>query len=789
MSKIYEYLKEKANDPNYQDKVYFFHNHYGEYGFANYLITYKLLYKNVNEYIRLFKNNGYTRLIGKPCFLVVNRSISSVANFIALIELGIKPIPVFSNTLYNELQLQEGKNNNYLLDIIPQIKKENNELVLIDEYELYSNTLTFDNGKNDKTIKCNSKDISNIISNIIDINQIKDNNFDFALLTSGTTGKNKVFKINEAELINAINKKYDLSKEETYICQSPISSISGMLFDIYLPIIGRNKDISNGVFYKHIKEAYDYINLILPGNFTDPSNTFLYFHNLHHVNYSQITLLGCNPSDIYDLNELKKRTNCKIVNYYGRTENYGLISHAEINDEDKIYIYYPEIHNNKITYKHNGITYELVYENNNLINRKIEDYSEFGYRDYLNVFPVADLVNLNEDIKIDGEIFGEIIGDGLKTGDYGFKLNNKIYYVGRKSDFIRIKNNGYYYITTLESNITNHLSKYPFYDEDWDNDPIKMVRGYIVNQNDKLVVYLSCDYIKSYYDNNFKNNIKFCEKIYELLNEYKINVSDVILCKDETVQSIFDNSKVKKHKLLNFKPICNFMDIRNHDDVTYMIIKVLEEKLRINSSISYDTWGKYYVFKKEEFSINNIAKVLAYFNVLEFKEDENNYYLAISDDFLFANYEYQENINLISKIEELINKKEIRDYLIEKNNLLHKRKIKIEFITDSDGIITAKINRNYLLPEYIESKDKHYDVLSNSNGMEYEIDVSLYDLEKLKLDYNRLYIDFKIDQNNNLYLNNILIKFDYRTPDIYNRIYELLLEIKLNKEGKRLCKI
>jgi acyl-coenzyme A synthetase/AMP-(fatty) acid ligase len=781
MSKIYEYLKEKANDPNYQDKIYFFHNHYGEYGYANYLITFKLFYENVNEYIKLFKNNGYTRLVGKPCFLVVNRSISNAATFIALLELGIKPIPVFSNTLHNELKLQEIKNNNNnnLLDIIPQITKDNDKLILIDEYELSSDTLIFDNNK---TIKCNSKDISNIISNIIDINQIKDNNFDFALLTSGTTGNNKVFKINESDLINAINKKYDLSKEETFICQSPISSISGMLFDIYLPIIGKNKAISNGMFYEHIKEAYNYINMILPGNFTESSNTYLYFHNLHHVNYNQITLLGCNPSHIYDLKELKKRTNCKIVNFYGRTENYGLISHAEINVENEIYIYYPEIYTNKITYKHNGITYELVYENNSLINRQIEDYSESGYADYLYVLPIAEANNLNENIRIDGEIFGEIIGDGLKTGDYGFKLNDKIYYVGRSSDFIKTENNGFYYITTLESNITNHLSKYPFYDEDWDENAIKMVQGYIVNKDNSLVLYLSCDYIKSYFDNNFRTNAKFCEDIYVYLNKYKINFSDIILCKDETVQNIFENSKVKRHKLLNFRSICNFMDIHNHDDVTNMIIKVLEEKLKISSSISYDTWGKYYVFSKKEFSVNNIAKVLTYFNVLEFREDDNNYYLAISDDFLFGNYEYQENINLISKIEDLINKKQIREYLLEKNNLLRAVPLKINYTTDADGVITAKINRLYLLPEIIESKEKIHNIISNDNEIEYVTNVSLYDLHKLKLNENKRYVDFKIDQNNNLYVNDILIKFDHRTPIIYNQIYKLLLEHKKTKD-------
>ncbi len=761
--------------------------------------TYLDLYNCVNECIRLIKNSEYYNQVGKPCFFIVDRKMESIAEFISLIELGFKPIPINNTIMFNNFYETNDKNlhEEILYKIIPSlVRNSNGEFELSDKILLHCDYLSKNNRKKEVLLNYNNELYATLYNNV-DINQLSkdDNKFDFALLTSGTTGKSKVIKLNEDKLLENIFKKYNLSNEEIYACNSPISSISGIIFEIYLPIIGQNKCTSIGLLPYDLKNKP--INVISPGNFNfnyssiQPSG-----HVREDLNIVQMTTFGSKISEIivFDLQTFKKNQGCSVVNYYGRTENYGLISQIEIDDMKPIHLYYGKISEDKIIYGYSlEDVYELKVENNLIVKTKLD--MKFNYPDSLlmeTFYPIAILNNPSEDIKINGQLFGEIIADGLKTGDYGIIIDDKIYLIGRKSDFIKNGNNSYCYIEPLDHKYETYNYGSNFYDETkfrcigWKN------LCYFVNEGSSVKIYIASDWINDYSDGNYYKILKFNKKLYEIRDKYNIEISDIIICKNDTVESLFENSKVKKNRLLNLKNVCNSNEINEKKDILKMVIRVLEKKYHYDPKIEYNEESRHYIFNKSHFSLERIIQVLKTFRVFDFKEDDNNYYLAISDDFLFATYEDDiENEDDVD-YEKLIKENKIREYLLRKNNLLRKMKYTISYKYNEKNNLEAMIHNSDLYPFY---KDEYQEELHKTINFtdDYEVfdeEVNIYESIKMNYDHCIGPECFSIDDDNNFYYYSKKITFDHTTPDIYKRIYELLLKHreKLRNEAKQLKK-
>ena len=260
MSKIYECLKRKAEDHNYQNKPFYIQDSFlAKKTYTEY--TWDDLYHFVNQTIDYFKSNGLTNQI---CFLVVNTSFADIVTLIAMMEVGIKPIIVNSDMLYDLYSDKKISNNkDFPYEIIPSVTFNDGIVSIPNNYVLDKRPI-------DDEVKIVDKDkIINILYDSFNIDDIKNlKEFDFAILTSGTTGKGKVFSIKENDLINRIFNKYDLSKEETFVSQNPISAISGLLFSLYIPIIGDNKKVYVGnLLFTDRDKINNHLNIIVPSNY------------------------------------------------------------------------------------------------------------------------------------------------------------------------------------------------------------------------------------------------------------------------------------------------------------------------------------------------------------------------------------------------------------------------------------------------------------------------------------------------------------------------------------------
>ena len=82
--------------------------------------------------------------------------------------------------------------------------------------------------------------------------------------------------MSEDKLIDKITKHYDLNSSELYMCQNPLSSISGIIFTLYLPIIGNNKSTFVAFSYNNELETlnYDWYNLITSTSFFSGSYAY-----------------------------------------------------------------------------------------------------------------------------------------------------------------------------------------------------------------------------------------------------------------------------------------------------------------------------------------------------------------------------------------------------------------------------------------------------------------------------------------------------------------------------------
>ena len=782
MSRIFEYLKEKANNPKDQNRLLVYQNNFLDHDYYS-NFTCKELYDAVCNCINFLRNN--ITIKDKICFLVVKGEAEDIITFISLLELGIKPITINLSYLRDLHKYSPAKKNNkFVYDILQSVDIDGKNITMSDDFDLDTE------GQYNSPLIITKEEVNEYLINNIDFNTInEEKNFDFAILTSGTTGKSKIFTIDENELIKTIFKKYDLHKEENYISPMPISAISGILFSLYVPIIGNNKTTNLG--YISLNREYDkkdHFNIILSANYQskiNPINYQIYFllsdESEKKCRIDQITFLGDKLSynAIKALRMYNDLSDGTIVSYYGRTENLGLVSKVNERDLKVAYIYYFDMRPDKIIYTYDKkIIYEDTIVDGKRVTKRIEH--KFNKEIFDEVLPVAILNNPNEDVKIDEAIFGRIIAEGKKTDDFGFILDNKIYYMARENELVKLEDNRYYSVSALEKNL---LPKF------LNNPDFPNANCYCVpNENNHINIYIPA-YFNEYRPDNYRNYRAILNHFLEFTKDLEVKVDNIILFNKHMVPVGCEVGKLKRNSLLTFDTGASLYNFNNGNGFVRLIEGILSKEF--NRKITLTTKYDYFIFPKEVFSVNEIARVLKMIPVLDYREDDNNYYLVISDEFLLARWESEKkevDKTTTKEYQDLITNHKLRRYLADKNGFLNEVQLEYSLYYDENKDCLTVIYRpenimfslNDKMIKFTYNKKNHLIETFRTSFI-----TTSYDSHSID---NYYYRKFSIDRDGNFYVDDNISIVESLSSDITQYMYKYLIEHMAYFDTKKIVK-
>ena len=332
--------------------------------------SYYDLFKKVKKYIK-YINDNYKNKDKKVCFLLINNYIDDIAYYIALLETGIKPIIINRDYLFelyiNNPDIDYMETNDNLGYIHMPFFNEDNYSTKLDKLEEESeisnkNSSNFSYLSGFSEIKLDKEKINRILNYYIRKNKIdliNDEDYDFAMLTSGTTGNFKIKKIKEKDLCDKIVANYDLTTEEKIINNTPISAISGLIFNVYIPILSKRKSIAISERFQYpLRDATGTVSLVLPGG-TDTYDHFVNYFSYEYpeditkfnVNHVFFLVERISESNVENVRKLTSYLNDDCVyNFYGNTENLGLVCSCNQENLIPIYIYGLDIKQDKYIY-------------------------------------------------------------------------------------------------------------------------------------------------------------------------------------------------------------------------------------------------------------------------------------------------------------------------------------------------------------------------------------------------------------------------------------------------------
>ena len=730
MAKIYEYLEEKIRNGEGNKGYYFDCNIKNGISSVYKKYTFNDLYSDINNRIVEFMEDD-SIVNSKICYLVVNNTFDDIVSFIALLEMGIKPFIIYEDSLYDIYDYNRKFENNEDLvisdtaDVMPYFVGAKNDTIKInvipDNYEDDGNYFLA------KFFEIHRGGAKRILDKHLLVNNISDGNiyddYDFALFTSGTTGKPSIVKVKEEELINKLFNTDDITSGQTFMGITPISAISGINYSCYLPLIGNDINFVCGYSVIGLRKYEDYLHdltILLPGNilFRDYSKNmiidYLYdhssIHELKDKKIHKIVLIGMSPTDdvieaIQSKNDFSDED--ILVIYYGRTENLGIVSKIKGKDLIPVYIYYRDIRSNRIIYsldKKN--VYELIMENGQLISKKIDiSYNE---SDFCSVLPIAVLNNEKENIKIKDTLFNEIIAEGKNTGDYGFCLNNRLYYVCRRGELLQ-NNESYFYVSALENELVKKMNSKKIYTR-FNKTLVDQKCYAVINENGRINLYIPCR-INHNSDCNFRRYYEIYKNIIDELKDN--NVDKIILMDRRNVPHGRELGKLKRGKLLEFglNKEENVLNYNGNIDFE----KVVKEKLQRNDLIYCD---RFFLLPRNNNDYRDIIDIASKVKLLSLHVFLEYYCLVISDEFLFGNT--ISNRDEISKKEndyynELLKnydgdeKKLFNDILLH-NDVISTNEKNIVVYRDKNNSISMSL-RGYVL-KYTPAEELHVEYLS-----------------------------------------------------------------------------
>ena len=755
MSIIGGKLREIVFDNNLRNNTYysdFIYNRYLEKNNERYKdFSYYDLFKKVKKYVK-YINENYKNKNTKVCFLIVNNYIDDIAFYIALLETGIKPIIINKDYLFelyiNNPDIDYMETNDDLGYIhMPFFEEDDYEdkVDKLEEENVISNKKTFFNnyvfGFNEielDIVRINKMLNYYIRKNNIDL--VNDNDYDFAMLTSGTTGNFKIQKIKEQDLCDKIAANYDLDTKEEIINLTPISAISGLIFNAYMPILSKKKSIAIGEMFQHpLRNAAGTITLVLPGG-TDTYNHFVNYFSTEfpeditkfHINHVYFMGKRITDSNVENAIKLSSYVNDDCVyNLYGNTENLGLVCSCNQQNLIPIYIYGLDIRQDKFIYTLDKVNvYEKSIQDGNVIIKKIDMPYDDNY--FEEIMPISnDYKNGLSTIHIKDKLFNELIVKNQKSGDYGFEHDNLLYYVCRSGEFIKNSDNSYTLLSTIEKTIKKKTN----------------LDCYVVNNNDVTTIF----FVKERFDYESRSSdsteyvMEKLPKARELLKQLNIKIDKVAIVDDQDVPLGVEVGKLKRNILSKYI----FPNVNENiigKDLDSFLENVLDERLSelLDKDANVRITDNSYHFSKDNFSIIDMFIVILNYKVVHFYENANEYVLNIDNSFIDAKHP-----NDIVKKKDLY--KMIHDYT-SKNNISD---IKIDFIRDFNRL-GLKID-DYKFEEImnLEYYDKLYIAEYTEDTMDYFVTYGASDLRYIigeikPLEYGDYYIDFEKPSDNHL---------------------------------------
>lgn len=705
MSIIGGKLREIVFDDNLRNNTYYLdyiYNRYVQDDMYYKYFSYCNLFKKVRTYIR-YINDNYKNKDKKVCFLIVNNYIDDIAYYIALLETGIKPIIINKDYLFelyiNNQDIDFMETNNDLGYIhMPFFEEDNfkDKVDKLEEEKTISNKKTvgfsYLHGLNE--IELDKVKINKILNYYIkknNIDLINDDDYDFAMLTSGTTGNFKIQKIKEKDLCDKIASNYDLDTEEEIINLTPISAISGLIFNAYMPILSKKKSIAIGErFQNPLRDAEGTVSLVLPGG-TDTYENFINYFNREenedlakfYINHVYFIGKRLTDSNVENARKLSRYLNDDCVyNLYGNTENLGLVCSCNQQNLTPIYIYGLDIRQDSYIYSLDKVNvYEKTIEDGKVITKKIDiPYDDNFFEE---IMPISS--NYHKDssiIRIKNKLFNELIVDSQKTGDYGFEHNNLLYYACRSGEIIK-NNDSYILVSTIEKAIKNEIN----------------LDCYVINKDNVTTIF----FVKDRFDfdkrwsASTESIMKKLPMAFLLLKHLNIEIDNIAIVSDHNVPMGVEVGKLKRNILSKYT-FTKISKNLNEENVESFFENVFNEQLSelLDKDANVQIKEDEYHLSKTDFNIIDIFTIILNYNVINFRETDDEYILDLDNTYIDAKHP-----NDIIKKEDFY--KMIHNYIFEAQN----NDIKIDFIRDR-SFIKLKID-NYDFEEIMNLE--YYDLV------------------------------------------------------------------------------
>ena len=594
-SLLFKYLKDKATDDKTKDNFIYLDSKYRQY-------SYKDLYNLACQKIEVFKTY---QVLGDKRYLLSLNDIQSISTLIALLELGYIPIILDGNKckVDNEKTFLE----------FPELKMVGDALVVSDHLNTHFDV----------------KSLESYIQSLYFYRNINPNTGYIGIQTSGSGYEPKTVFVNEKTLINRVFESKYVNEERILYNVAPLSSISGLFTNVFVPIISDNSKALLGDEFDVI-DAIHSTDVYLPRNYSD---IFKNTNQINNLNIKRIFTFGGQSSlAMYDFIRSKLSLPKNVfVNVYGTTECGGLVSEIEEKDMKELHVYLCRLSEDTLLYSYDDIN---MYLKTGKAVRKLtkkefeEDYHIKLHTNYLPCGFTSPKISIKN-----GNCVGDCIVNGYETGDIVANVDDKYYIIGRKQ---LLEENGY--LANFDNEISALINKTCATVSDRKNDLHLIIRCSIDDNENPFI-----DNTR-YFRNLVKESKTMIEKIeerYPMIRHIEFLTSDYFVL----------SSGIKKPNRLNLLFFLNeSAELRAKIDNFDEFIREYARKAFIDN-LGYvpDHYfdDEYNIrINKNDISLEKMVDILNVFNVIFFYE-ENGFYKLINDDRAYLADFYRRRYNEI----------------------------------------------------------------------------------------------------------------------------------------------
>ena len=644
MSKFYNILKEKANNPETRDQIVFAEIP-GEIGHSNCNnclgFSYLNFYELVNYYMEEIKKN--------PPFsgiVFLDNSVASNAVVIAMLELGLKPVfvDISSRQFLKDYSAPHFYHRSayknvidYFVDqlISAGIPEMNDDEFIIcssgsenakPHFTVFSEK-QFINAKNQYGTDgstfysyISSANISGFLTNVVN-----------PLLHNTKAAMRTGFDINVFSTDKLIDS--NTSKEEYLLSMRDPKLAEMLLFESFkqkkIEIFGNKIVIEkpNEDANKHITR-YDNLLHLQKGSlqklglsidsmmFPRDIDSYLTEYDCSKIDLSGLKhiYLAGGVNSQKTINFVRKKIPCidfnTFVNLYGATEAGGVISTCEEATMKSCYIDASNVLNGEIIYTFNRYDFFKISNGTTTqINARFNDETFIEY------IPVSETkipgVTVSEKFNL---TFNDIEGNPIRSTDLGVYINDQLYVLGRKSAAVNI-NGKSYFMDALEAYISKELD----------------VPSYCIYEDDCVYLFINCGNESLEYKlDMYKKALNLCA------NSKKFRFSYPIILDSDSFPKIKISGKISRAQLKIYKSAAgrqhvNFK-LRDHSKK-----ELLDEIIKgYFSDYEITRTGTYGIkLKPQNKFFFDLGGAAPFFDVVSFDDINGEITLKFNDNYIF----------------------------------------------------------------------------------------------------------------------------------------------------------